>query len=131
MRWFKALPYHTSYTCCSFEEIQLWCKKHKKTLPEIDETYLGGTVVFGGQILVVLFPEKHKTQLDYIDTIIHESVHVFQSIMTYVGETQHGIELPAYLVAAISTNLLKESNALHEGWKTGLQKGISKIPQQS
>lgn len=131
MKWFKALPYHASYTCCSFEELKTWCKKQKKTLPEIDENYLGGTVAFGSQILVVLFPEKHKTQVDYIDTIIHESVHVFQSIMTYVGETQHGIELPAYFVASISTNLLKESNALHEGWKTGLQKGIPKVSQQS
>ena len=131
MKWFKALPYRVSYACCSFEEMKTWCKKQKKALPEIDESYLGGTVPFGGQVLVVLFPEKHKTQMEYIDTIIHESVHVFQSIVSYVEETQYGVELPAYFVAAISTNLLKESNALHEGWKTGLQKGIPKIPQQS
>ena len=59
--------------------------------------------------------KKNKKHWDAIDTIIHESVHIFQAAVKWVGEDKVGIEMEAYSIANISTNLLRDyHNAIHE-----------------
>lgn len=63
-----------------------------------------------------------------VNTLIHESVHVKQHILSYIGEEEVGKELEAYMVAYIAETLIaeynrqaKEYNALHEEREAGLQ----------
>jgi len=68
-----------------------------------------------------------------LDTIIHESVHIWQNIVAYIGEPKAGIEIEAYSIAYISSTLIKEykrlvalkeeDNAIHDQRETGLQEG--------
>ena len=61
---------------------------------------------------------------DAVNTIIHESVHVFQAAMSFVQEDAPGNEVEAYSIAEIACNLLQEHiklgilNALHEKRET-------------
>lgn len=66
---------------------------------------------------------------DSVDTVVHESTHVFQNIMEYVGEDSPGNETEAYAIGLISSTLLKDvmlqatkeiTDAIHEGRETGL-----------
>ena len=117
MRWFKTTPFPVVYCICSMKELQEWCIKRKQPFPEVPSSFVGITATIGARIFVVVLPDKHKKPWEMTDTIIHESVHVFQGIQQYIGETVIGAEVQAYTIAAIATNLLKEYDALHEKWK--------------
>lgn len=118
IKWHKAKPFLVNYCVCSINEFKEWCVKNKQTPHDIPDNHYGTTIAKGGKVFVVL--GKHKTQWELIDTVIHESVHVYQAIIEYVGDTITSVELPAYFIAEISTNLLKDCNALHDQWKTRL-----------
>lgn len=118
MKWHKMTPFPTTYALCTLDELKAWSKKNKAFVPDIPETNLGTTLTFGSRFVILVQPEKHKQHWDIVDTIIHESVHIFQGAMKYVGETLVGEEMAAYSIAAISTNLLKDYHAVHEKRKT-------------
>lgn len=54
---------------------------------------------------------KQKTD-DILDTIIHESVHAYQYLFRYIGETAQGDEAQAYSIAHIATQMIKEYRRL-------------------
>jgi hypothetical protein len=57
----------------------------------------------------VVLPDKRvKDPWTAIDTIIHESVHVYQKAMKYIEEQETSEEFEAYFMASIATNLLKD-----------------------
>jgi hypothetical protein len=95
--------------------------KRNKLAPEkIDEEDCGAVLTHGSFSFVYINP-VFKDQWDLIDTIVHESVHVFQEAMSYAQEEKIGIESQAYHIATISTKLLKDFHAVDERRKAGLQ----------
>jgi hypothetical protein len=68
---------------------------------------------------------------DKLDTIIHESVHVFQKLCEYIGEDAPSSEFQAYTIAHISITLIKEHDALHDQREARLQKGSSEVHEQA
>lgn len=78
----------------------------------------GVTGESGAEIIVWIDPNGR----DVVNTIIHESVHVFQKFCAYIAETNPGSEFQAYTVAHISCTFLTEfkriEDALHDKWKT-------------
>lgn len=121
MKWYKMTPFPTTYCLTTPEELKKWCVKRKLTMPEIPEENIGTTLTFGGKFAILVDAKQHKSHWSLVDTVIHESVHIFQGAMNYIGERNVGSELEAYTIASIATNMLKEYHALHEGRKTGLQ----------
>lgn len=114
IKWHKTLPFPCRYALATEEELKEWSRKKKISMPDIAKDNLGTTMRFGGHFVIVV--QKHKKQWDLIDTIIHEAVHIHQSILAYVGETVVGDELEAYQIASIATNLLRDANALSKEW---------------
>ena len=102
-----------------------WCKSKRLQTPKIDETDRGGVYSFGSYCFVYVAPKEKHWMI--VDTIVHESVHVFQKTMTYVVENKAGEEVAAYTTAAIATQLMKDFHALHEERQTGLQDWIRKV----
>lgn len=106
MKFHKMTPFPTSYCLATQEELEKWCKQKKFNAPPQDPSSLGGMISYGSHMFVVVKPsQKHW---ETVDTLIHESVHVFQRAMEYVGEDESGIESEAYFIASIATNLLKD-----------------------
>lgn len=102
-------------------------KLAKKALaPEVDD-YRGLTMPSGGAILVYIADGQEV--YDVIDTIIHESVHVFEAVAKHMNEEHIGEEFRAYTTAHIATTLIKEYHALHEKWQAGLQAGECPVQQ--
>jgi hypothetical protein len=126
MKWHKAKPFTSFYCLASLEEAKAWAKTKKHTFPDIPEGSCGCLLEFPGRFIVVV--GTHKNHWDVVDTIIHESVHVFQAIMSYAEETNAGSELQAYSIAEIATNILKDYSALHDERKAGLQKRVRQVP---
>lgn len=110
IKWHKTLPFPCHYALATEDELREWSTKKKVPFPVIPKDNVGSTLNFGGYFVIVV--QKHKKQWDLVDTIIHESVHIHQGILTYVGETLVGDELEAYQIAAIATNLLRDADAL-------------------
>lgn len=84
---------------------------------------------FGG--VQVVWVDLNQKPRDLVDTIIHESVHVFQHFLAHIGEAVVGKETQAYAIAYIATTLLGELEnclALHEEWKARLQNGVCEVP---
>lgn len=121
MKWHKLEPFNYFYCLATEEEMLDWHKKKKKPKPELPENSFGYAVGVGSYAFVCLVPQKKSNVWEDIDTIIHESVHIFQACMKHVQEGDIGHEMEAYSIATISTNLLKDYHALHEGRKAGLQ----------
>jgi hypothetical protein len=121
MKWHKMSPFPTRYCLTTFEDLKEWGRKNKIPIPELPEENIGSTIRFGGCIAIVIRPEKHKNRWKIVDTCIHESVHIFQQSMSYIGETVTGDEAEAYHIAAIATNILKDYYALYEKREEGLQ----------
>ncbi len=121
IKWHKVEPFNFFYTLCTEEELKLWCKKKKVPPPEIPDIYFGFAANYGAYSFVVLDQKRNKKQWDTVGTIIHESVHIYQACMKYIGESDTGIEMEAYTIEAIAINLLKDQDALHEKRKEGLQ----------
>jgi hypothetical protein len=106
MKFHKMTPFPVKYCLATQEELDRWCKAKKVQSPAQDLNSLGGMISYGSHLFVVVKPsQKHW---EAVDTVIHESVHVFQRAMEYVGETESGIEAEAYHIASIATNLLKD-----------------------
>jgi hypothetical protein len=106
LKFHKMSPFPTSYCLATQEELDLWCKKKKVNAPALDSSSLGGMISFGSYFFVVVKPTQKHWEL--VDTVIHESVHVFQRAMEYIGEDESGVEAEAYHIASIATNLLKD-----------------------
>lgn len=63
--------------------------------------------------------------LNVLDSVIHESVHVWQYVCEAVGEDNPGAEHEAYTIAHIASTLLKEIKyAVYEERKAGLREGV-------
>jgi hypothetical protein len=90
------------------KELLDWGKKHKLEIPPLPKDFAGGAYSSGAFLFVVLPDKKIKNYWDVVDTIIHESVHIYQKAMAYCEETEMGTEAPAYHTASIATNLLKD-----------------------
>lgn len=116
MKTHKLEPFNYFYCLVSEEELKAYAKRKKKNLPELPETKYGYAAELGSTTFVVT--HKHDKYWEAVDTIIHESVHVFQAAMKYIGEDKVGCEMEAYSIATISTNLLKDYNALHDERET-------------
>ena len=97
--------------------MEAWAKKNKVFIPKPESGNLGGVFKACSYIFVVVKPEQDHWAL--VDTLIHESVHVFQQAMEYVGD-EPGSESEAYHIGHIATNMLKDFHALHEERKTRL-----------
>lgn len=79
-----------------------------------------GSVISHGSFCFVHINQLKQKHWDLVDTIIHESVHVFQETMSYAEEKQTGIETQSYYIAAIAVNMLKDFYAMDEKRKAGL-----------
>ena len=62
----------------------------------------------GSYIFVVVQEQPKDKHWSVVDTIIHESVHVFEKAMAYILEANIGEEVRAYTTASIAVNLLKD-----------------------
>lgn len=91
-----------------------WLKKNSLAIPPINKDDIGNVYACGSYIFVVI--GEIDVYWDVVDTIIHESVHVYQKGMEYIGEVTKSGEAQAYHIAAIATNLLKDHDAVHEKW---------------
>jgi hypothetical protein len=106
---------------------------------KLQETWtenLGGCVPLEaeGHVVAVQVPP----QPNVLFTILHESVHVWQAIMQYMGEDNPGIETEAYTIEHIAKQLMLEYQrltgeqlAVHDQRKTRLQKGKQAVQQPS
>jgi hypothetical protein len=81
--------------------------KNFGTLAELDETTnMGLTTNKGSKSLVWINPaERYKK--GSLGTIIHEAVHVFQNICSYIQEDDPSAEWEAYTIEYIATSLIK------------------------
>lgn len=62
----------------------------------------------GGRVaLVCVTPRGKRSKAEMLGTIVHESVHVFQSICSYIGERNPSIEFEAYSIEGIVKTLLE------------------------
>jgi hypothetical protein len=94
------------------KELKIWCKKNKIPLAALDDGTLGGVYACGAYIFVLITPGRPHWET--IDTLVHESVHVFQKTMEYIGEKEIGDEVEAYHIGSIAVNMMKDFHALHE-----------------
>jgi len=92
--------------------MKLWYKKKKIPIPVLPENTFGYTVWTGSYGFIILNPDRSKKYWDAVGTIIHESVHIYQACMKYIGESATGIEMEAYTIETIATNLLKDYDCL-------------------
>ena len=60
------------------------------------------------KIIVTIKIDKDSDPLDFMTTLVHESVHVFQFICEEVCEEYPSNELEAYYIEEIFTNLLHD-----------------------
>jgi hypothetical protein len=88
-----------------------WAKKNKVHVPKPEAGNAGGVHQAGSYIFVIVKPDQEHWAL--VDTLIHESVHVFRHAMEYVGD-KPGEESEAYHIGHIATTLLKDFHALHD-----------------
>jgi hypothetical protein len=86
-------------------DLEKFCKKLKLELPDLTDNS-GVTGNFGGQQVVWVDLKQKSDSL--IDTIIHESVHVFQHTLEWAGSPATDKETQAYGIAYIATTLLGE-----------------------
>ena len=66
----------------------------------------GATGNFSNHQVVYIKPDADFYEM--LDTVVHESTHVFQHIMEWVGEEAPGKETEAYSIGQISSTLFKE-----------------------
>lgn len=120
MKWFKTTPFPTTYCLITtLDPYKKWCKRNKIVPDTISDEDVGAVLTHGSYCFVYITPGV-KNKWELFDTIVHESVHVFQESVAYVVEEKPGIEAEAYQIAAIATNLLKEYYALDEKREEGL-----------
>jgi hypothetical protein len=100
-------------------------KEHKKRPHKLDEDALGTVIEQiwkGKQYLFVIIQDETGDQFEIFDSIVHESVHVWQLLRSWVGENptkgsppDPATEIEAYSIAYIAKTLLKDfSNAVSD-----------------
>lgn len=105
----------------------------KVAIPDYSDSY-GFAYQVGGNGLVFIntAPMKGSPHGDPIDTIIHESVHIWQGVCEYMLEEKSGDEVEAYGIAFIASTLIKEyqrqiaqkeADAIHDQREARLQEG--------
>lgn len=82
------------------------CKRLKIAAPDVSEN-LGACASKGSEILIYI-SDKQDTYLSAIDTIIHESVHAFQALVSYICEADPSSEFAAYTTAHIASTCIEE-----------------------
>lgn len=87
-----------------------WAKRKRVVLETPAPEDVGNVIPSGSHFFVHI--KEGESYWDTVDTIIHESVHVYQMAMEYIGE-ETGNEAQAYHIAAIATHLLKDLHAIH------------------
>lgn len=85
-----------------------WGRQNKLNIPKMSEDAIGGVFACGAYIFLVVDEKPKKTYWNVIDTIIHESVHVFQKAMAFCQEDEAGGEVTAYHIGSIATNMMQE-----------------------
>lgn len=118
---------------------ELECKKRK--IPAPDFTGHAGAVASCGSDFLVYISDQMTDPVEIVDTIIHESVHVKQALVEFIGETDVGAEFEAYTIAHIAVALMQEyerlstqekPDAVHqEGRDKGLQAGVQGVPLEA
>lgn len=81
-------------------------KKKMGELPDLDNQ--GLTIACTNGHIIIWLNDNPKYLKENLDTLIHESVHVFQAAMKYVQEEKPGDEVQAYHIASICTNMIKD-----------------------
>lgn len=62
--------------------------------------------MFNNRILVTVGHRKDRTPLQVVTMLQHEAVHVFQKLCAVIGEHDPSIEFEAYMIEAISKELI-------------------------
>lgn len=99
--------------CLNAEDFAAILKSMKhETVPFMDKGDLGAChrLEVGRKIrmVVCLNTARHKTDDKLWSTAVHESVHVWQAIREYLGETQPAVEQEAYCIEQIASNLIAQ-----------------------
>lgn len=115
MKWHKLEPFNYFYCLATEEEVKAWAKKKKLPIPDLPEKAYGCAASLFNRTFIILFPQKKPNVWEDIDTIIHESVHIFQNCMKWVEEGDIGHEMEAYSIATVSSNLLKDYHNVISG----------------
>lgn len=56
---------------------------------------------------IVCMPERKGIEIEqYYSMLVHEAVHIFQSVCEYIGESGPSAEFEAYSIQAISQELM-------------------------
>ena len=109
LKWYtmQMFPGKFSLTTCP-KDLAIHCKKARILVPDYTDTY-GFALQVGGNGLVFINPNPVKdVEGDALDTIIHESVHIWQALCEYMQEEKAGDEVEAYGIAFIASTLIKE-----------------------
>jgi hypothetical protein len=109
--WKVIVYYNIDYNF--FNSIAKTLKEYGSPLEKINRIYINMTTTakaftlsnYKYKISIVGF-NYHKNKYDYINSIIHESEHIKQSILYYYNIEDKG-EYAAYTVAYIATKMIK------------------------
>lgn len=102
----------------------MWTKKRGLPVPEFKDCH-GLTFEANAELLVWVASDQSTENI--LDTVVHEGVHVYQMLCSYIGEEAKATEFQAYTIAYIVTSMLKDlkrqenASAIYEGRKTRLQ----------
>lgn len=99
----------------------------------------GAVLVTSDDNIVVYLDDKILDDpAEVVDTIVHESVHVWQAVRDAIGEAEPAREQEAYTIAKIVETVMhdfakytEKQDALSEKWKARLQDGVREVPQQA
>jgi hypothetical protein len=89
------------------KKTQSWLKKRK--LPAANFDSCAGLTFDGGSEFLVWVDLSQKPE-DILDTAIHEAVHVYQMICSFLGEESKAEEFQAYTIAYIASSIIKQVN---------------------
>ena len=68
----------------------------------------------GKVCLVTLDTRRHNSLQEVYSSIVHESVHVWQTLRNYIGENDPSIEFEAYSIQNISDSLFAAFQMCHK-----------------
>ena len=60
----------------------------------------------GYQVVLVVMPVRKRSALRIVDTLVHEAVHVWQTVKKTMGEEEPSEEFEAYSLQHITRNLI-------------------------
>ena len=117
INWLSRVGLPLPYYCLCLNEKQFnKVLKHLKVKDKPDflkNDYCNATVhhfQFSGKLacVVCLGDTKDRHITEIYGLLIHESVHIYQEFLNFIGERQTGIETEAYLIQTISQNLIDQ-----------------------